>query len=280
MLLHLGRIINMGNITIVTAFYDIGRGDWTPEKGLPHYLQRSTDTYIERFTHLTKLNNEIIVVTTPDIGERLKKIRDDIKIIEYDPFKEFQNLNNKIISVQESVTFKQMIHPSQIKNPEYWSSKYVLVNLLKSHFVNLAIKKNLVTNDTAAWLDFGYCRTEDTLPKSLEWSYDFDPKKVHLFVYKNLKPNRSINEIIALNDVHILGAKIVANKNLWSSMESMMVGAFDMLYANQLVDDDQTLMLICANQKPEMFEQHRIPDHQLGLDPFIIFKDFNTMEKK
>jgi len=269
----------MGNISIVTAFYDIGRGDWTPDKGLPHYLQRSTDTYIERFTHLTKLDNELIVVTTPDIGKRLKEISEKVKIIEYDPFNDFSTHTSKIIGIQESVNFKQMIHPSQVKNPEYWSQKYVLVNLLKSHFVNMAIDAGLVSNNLAAWLDFGYCRGEHTLPKSLKWSYNFDPTKIHLFAYKDLDKQNTLQNIIATNDVHILGAKIVAHKKMWPVMEHKMFGAFDLLYANKLMDDDQTMMLICATQNPELFEQHRIPDHQLGLDPFVIFKNFNTAEK-
>jgi protein YibB len=266
----------MSNITIVTAFFDIGRGEWTPDKGLPHYLQRSTDTYIERFTHLTKLDNEIVVVTTPDIGERLKKIRSDIKIIEYDPFDRFTNISDKIIEIQGLDSYKKMIHPSQIKNPEYWSYKYVLVNLLKSHFVNLAIAHGLVTNDTVAWLDFGYCRSEETLGGAKSWSYDFDPEKIHLFAYKDLDKKTTLPQVIATNDVYILGAKIVANKKLWPYMESMMRGAFDLLYANKVIDDDQTLMLVCTTQNPDAFEQHRIPDHQLGLDPFVIFKDFNV----
>lgn len=269
----------MGNISIVTAFYDIGRGDWTPDKGLPHYLQRSTETYIERFTHLTKLDNELIVVTTPDIGKRLKEINNKVKIVEYDPFAVFGTTTNKIIGIQKSVAFRQLIHPSQAKNPEYWSHKYVLVNLLKSHFVNLAINQGLVTNDMVAWLDFGYCRSEQTLPKSLEWSYDFDPTKIHLFAYKDLKQNDRMERIIATNDVHILGAKIVAHKKLWPVMEKKMFRAFDLLYVSGLMDDDQTLMLICATENPELFQQHRIPDHQLGLDPFVIFKNFNSSEK-
>jgi len=269
----------MSNITIVTAFYDIGRGDWTPDKGLPHYLHRSTETYIERFTHLTKLDNELIVVTTPDIGKRLKEISEKVKIIEYDPFDEFSTHMSKIIGIQESVAFRQMIHPSQIKNPEYWSQKYVLVNLLKSHFVNKAIDAGLVSNNLVAWLDFGYCRSENTLPKSLKWSYDFDPTKIHLFAYKDLDKRNNLQNIIATNDVHILGAKIVAHKKMWPVMESKMFKAFDVLYVNKLMDDDQTLMLICATENPELFEQHRIPDHQLGLDPFVIFKQFNMAEK-
>jgi len=269
---------NMTNITIVTAFFDIGRGDWTPDNGLPEYLQRTTDTYIERFTHLTKLKNEIVVVTTPDIGKMLKCIRDDIKIIEFDPFKQFEEISKKIVTIHNSEIFQNLIHPSQIRNPEYWSEKYVLVNLLKSHFVNMAIQKEMVTNNTIAWLDFGYCRSKSTLPTSLKWSYDFDPTKIHLFSYKDIDTTRKITDIIASNDVHILGAKIVADKKLWLEMETKMFDAFDFLYINGLVDDDQTLMLLCASKEPDKFQLHRIPDHQLGLDPFIIFKYFNNAE--
>jgi hypothetical protein len=153
------------------------------------------------------------------------------------------------------------------------------VNLLKSHFVNLAINQGLVTNDMVAWLDFGYCRSAETLPKSLTWSYDFDPTKIHVFAYKDLDTNNRMERIIATNDVHILGAKIVAHKKLWPVMEKKMFGAFELLYVSGLMDDDQTLMLICATDNPELFEQHRIPDHQLGLDPFVIFKNFNSSEK-
>lgn len=269
---------NMENITIVTAFFDIGRGEWTPDNGLPEYLQRTTDTYIERFTHLTKLENEIVVVTTPDIGKMLKCIRDDIKIIEFDPFTQFKETSEMIIDIHNRESFQKLIHPSQIRNPEYWSEKYVLVNLLKSHFVNMAIQKEMVTNDTIAWLDFGYCRSNNTLPKSLKWSYDFDPTKIHLFSYKDIDINRKVVDIIASNDVYILGAKIVADKKLWPEMQTKMFDAFDFLYINGLVDDDQTLMLLCASKEPDKFQLHRIPDHQLGLDPFIIFKNFNNAE--
>jgi protein YibB len=265
----------MSNISIVTAFYDIGRGDWTPDKGLPSYLHRTTNDYIERFTHLTKLANELIVVTTPDIGVVLKNIRNDIKIIEYDPFIDYAYELNHISMIQNSAEFQQSIRPSQIKNPEYWSSKYVLINILKSHFVNMAIERGLVTNDTVSWLDFGYCRSEDTLPKSLKWSYDFDPSKIHLFDYKDLLPNKTINQIISTNDVHILGAKIVAHKDMWPIMENKIFEVMNLLFTNNLIDDDQTLLLMCSRMYPNLFELHRIPDHQNGSDPFIIFKQFN-----
>ena len=56
----------MSKISIVTAFYDIGRGDWstsTEKNGgpLPHYLQRSVDKYIDHFTRMCEIDTEIIV---------------------------------------------------------------------------------------------------------------------------------------------------------------------------------------------------------------------------
>lgn len=263
-------------ITIVTAFYDIGRGDWTPDKGLPHYLQRTTDTYIERFSHMAQLENEIIVFSTADIIERLKPLRGErpTKWIIFDALLKHENLIRDIHSIQKSESFQNLIHPQQRLNPEYWNPEYVLVNFLKSIFVNMAIQNGLIQTELAAWLDFGYCRTPDKIPASKKWSYDFDVNKMHLFNYKDYD-NKPIPEIISTNDVYILGAKIVGGISAWPKFESAMRESLLMLGSNGLIDDDQTLMLMSTIKHPDLFELHKIPDHQFGLDPFVIFSDFN-----
>lgn len=263
-------------ITIVTAFYDIGRGDWTPDKGLPHYLQRTTDTYIERFSHMAQLENPIVVFSTPDIIEKLKPLRGDrpTKWVSFDIFNKYDNLIKEIYNIQKSENYQSMIHPSQRLNPEYWNPHYVVVNFLKSVFVNLAIKYNMVDTDLVAWLDFGYCRTADKVPKSKRWSYDFDIEKMHLFNYKDYD-DTPIQRIISTNDVFILGAKIVGGKSAWPKFETLMKDSLVELGQNGMVDDDQTLMLMSTIKQPDLFELHKIPDHQLGLDPFVIFSDFN-----
>lgn len=48
------------SITIVTAFFDIGRGDWSVENGHPNYLQRSNEKYFKYFSNLAQLENEMI----------------------------------------------------------------------------------------------------------------------------------------------------------------------------------------------------------------------------
>lgn len=266
----------MSNITIVTAFYDIGRGEWTPDKGLPHYLHRTTETYIERFSSMAQLDNQIIVFSTPDIIEKLKPLntKNNIVFVHFDIFKQYEHLRQVIQNVQKSDSFQTMINPSQRLNPEYWNADYVLVNFLKATFVSLAIKYNIVKNDLVAWLDFGYCRTPDKIPPSKSWSYDFDVNKMHLFNYMDYD-GLDIKTIIANNIVYTLGAKIVGGKEVWPQFEDLMADNLKQLLNNSMVDDDQTIMLMSTIVKPELFELHRIPDHQKGLDAFVVFQDFN-----
>ena len=130
----------MPNISIVTTFYDIGRGDWTPDKGLPHYLHRTTDTYVERFGHLATLENEITIFTSEDLIPKVKELRGDrpTNIIPVDYYKCFIEARNKISKVQRSEDYQSKINPYEKRNPEYWSADYVLVNALKSTFINNA----------------------------------------------------------------------------------------------------------------------------------------------
>ena len=98
---------------------------------------------------------------------------------------------------------------------------------------------------------------------------------MHLFNYKDYD-GVDIGHIIANNIVYILGAKIVGGKAVWKEFEDLMVTQLENLMNTKLVDDDQTLMLLATIMKPAIFEFHRIPDHQLGHDPFVMFSQFNN----
>ena len=267
----------MNKISIVTAFFDIGRGEWTPDKGLPHYLQRSTDVYIERFSYLLNLDTDITVYTSADLVDTLTELTlgklAKTTIIGFD-LNQFDTIKHNISDIQQSELFKNNISPYQIRNPEYWNPDYVLVTNLKAYFVDLSIKNGLTINDTVAWIDFGYCRSEQNIPKSNSWQYNFDVNKIHLFAYKPYD-GKDIFDIVSTNDVYILGAKVVAHKSMWPIMTELMKLSQDKLFKNNFVDDDQGLWLISSLEKPDLFELHAIPDHQLGGDPFVLFNEFN-----
>jgi len=274
----------VSDITIVTAFFDIGRGNWTKsmEKHggpLPHYLERSNDVYIERFSHLCKLDNELIVYTSEEIAPRLEKIGDDLgktnlKIVSIDFATAFAEPRAEVRAIMDDPDFPAKISPHQIRNPEYWSEDYVMVTSLKAFFVADAIERGIVTHQMVSWLDFGYCRDETALAGKTSWSYDFDPTKIHMW---NCEPinaadaNTEIVRAVTQNQVLIFGAMVVAHRGYWSQLSNAMISALQMLMANNLVDDDQGLWLICYLGNPEAFELHAL-DYS---NPFIVFKDYN-----
>ena len=268
----------MNKISIVTAFFDIGRGDWTPDKGLPHFLERSNDVYIERFKTLTRLENDITVFTSPDLVRTLQKEIEDRKNVTIVPYDLLHNNKDDLIKVskiQKSESFRSRVNPQQILMPEYWSPHYVVVTNLKAFFVQLAIEKNLPKNEMVSWIDFGYCRRPTQIPDSCKWEYNFDPNFIHLFNYKTLTPPKTINDAVLDNDVYILGAKAVAHKNKWKKMAELMQKSKEELEKNEMVDDDQGLWLLSTILSPEDFKFHRIPDHQLGYNPFVLFNNYN-----
>jgi protein YibB len=261
------------NITIVTAFFDIGRGDWTPDKGLPHYLHRTTDTYFERFGHMAKLQNKIIVYCSSEHVDKIKELREDrpTEILVVDFPNSFQELRNAVSTVQKNPEYLKKINPMQVRNPEYWSADYVVVNALKSTFVNRAIQMGYVETDLVAWLDFGYCREASTTNGVTKWQYPFNKEKIHFFNVRNYEGS-FILDIIANNIVHTHGSMIVADKTMWPTLEALIHHSINELLKNNLIDDDQTLMLMSYLQKPELFELHPIKEES----PFIIFKEYQS----
>ena len=99
----------------------------------------------------------------------------------------------------------------------------------------------------------------------------FDKEKIHFFNIKDYVDGTYIQDIIANNDVHITGPCIVAGKDMWPTLEALVYHSITELIKNDLIDDDQTLLLMSYLQKPEIFELHRVS----GDDWFVAFKEYN-----
>lgn len=261
------------DITIITAFFDIGRGEWTTDRGFPHYLERSTETYFERFSHLAKLENEIFVFACKDHFNRIADLRQDrpTTIFEFDLNSEAQDLRERIELVYATPDYQRLINPRQRPNPEYWCADYVIINLLKSTFACMAGVQ--AKNDMLAWVDFGYCRTPETLAGVKHWRYPFNPDLIHMFKLKDYVPGTGIHDMIANNDVHITGPCIIASKKNWRELEFMVLEGVRSLLENFLIDDDQLFLLLSYLSRPELFELHQVsPDNW-----FTVFRDYNEV---
>lgn len=261
----------MESPTIITAFFDIGRGEWNNG---PAYLNRTTDQYFQNFERLLKLTNPIVVHTSWNLQDRFRNYQ-------------FQHPNLTVICWENwrkdiwpeffepiKVAQKALQHTvKQPWNPEYWNVDYVMVNMLKSYFVNYSIELGFVKTEMAAWIDFGYARKDEDVPSNL-WMYTFDPKKIHMFTIKqNCPPFMNLLSIIENNDVWITGCHIVASKKHWRDlMEAVYFNIKDLLSRN-LIDDDQTILYMCYCLNSKLFEIHKIDPN----DWFCIFRKFNNV---
>jgi protein YibB len=254
----------MSDITIVTAFFDIGRTEWTGVvngRQLPHYIPRSTDTYFSYFENLSKIKNDMVIFTSNDLVEKIKAIRDKnapnsvthvVGVNLADSTKAIKPIIQMVQSQPEYADL--MVDPHM---PEYWNADYVLVNFMKTDFVNHAYDVGLITTELAAWIDFGYARDDKTIPDNGVWKYSFDPKKMHYF-NKIPLDTRPIFDITRTNTVYIMGCHIVGGKDAWTKHQKYTYDTFVSLVRCGLIDDDQTVMLMNYRMNPNDFELHPI----------------------
>lgn len=266
----------MSEIRIVTAFFDIGRGQWD------NWAKRTDEQYFYCFSRLAQMKNYMYIFTEPKYVNKVKEIRnfygllDKTEIIEvsdfFSPPYTFKTVAwyGKVSEVLKKDGFSSF--PSDPSCPEYWSPEYIIVNYAKADFVDYVVKKYKHNQDTQlAWIDFGYVRDDSLLPQSRYWSYNF-PNKINVFNIKELD-NRSLIDIIKTNTVYFQGCHIVAKAKNWTAFSYDMFTSLSKLLEVDLVDDDQTGILMSYRRTPHAFHSHYIDTSKNGW--FVIFKEFN-----
>jgi hypothetical protein len=268
------------DITVVTAFFDIGRGNLPNEKHgrvLPHYQHRSVDTYFQFFNNLAKLENDMVIYTTPNFVETVYNIRkshgleDKTNVVSIDSYLPggFEPVKSKIQEIMDDPNYYgKVVNPQLI---EYWHADYVLVNIFKSLYVEHAIESGFVKNYLTAWIDFGYVRDSTTIPPCNRWTYPFDKTKIHLFNQYPIDQKRPIDSIIYTGDVYVQGCHIVAGTEKWKLFKDLILSNLNVLLNHKLIDDDQTLLLMSYLSNPEEFELHEADPN----DWFRIFRKYN-----
>lgn len=270
----------MNDITIVTAFFDIGRGEWTnPVHGrpMPHYIPRTTETYFSYFENLSKIKNDMVIYTSSDMADKIKSIRDrnapdaltSVVAIDFnESTKAMRNVVQKIQSRPEYADL--MIDPHM---PEYWNADYVIVNFMKTDFVNNAYDNGFINTELAAWIDFGYARDDKTIPKNGIWKYNFDPTKMHYFNKIPIDERRPIFDIIRTNTVYIMGCHIVGGRSAWKNNLKLSYRNLSSMIRCGLIDDDQTILLMNYKDDPTNIELHHIDAEKNGW--YVVMQNFN-----
>ena len=241
---------------VVTGFIDIGRDNWSRNrvglKKVPRFLDRNVDTYIESFNRLIQLKNQILVFGETDLKMKLGTLPSNVKFIDLGQnyLSQHQELLNEISRVQRNPIFRKLIKDPRM--PEYWSPEYILVNFLKATFVNKAISDYLDSKKTFAWIDFGYAKDFTKIPTSEPWMVPITDK-LEIFAFEDPLLARPVFQYTRENKVVIQGCHIVGSTSSWREFKVLMDFAIMAFLSVGMIDDDQGLMLLAVQKKPEIF---------------------------
>lgn len=245
-------------ITIVTAFFNIGRESWGN-------FARDNKKYIEYFRFWARIQNKVIIYTDPGMADAIREVRKDFhredrtEIIVIDDVTQF---DLKVFQAME----KALAHPLAVKfrsmpnNPESHNAYYNYIMYMKSLLVQDAIRRGLATG-MVAWLDFGYNHGGQYYIRPEEfdflWTTDMPDDKIHMFNINEID-DTPIFEIVRNMEVYIIGTLLLGNYILWDEMVRLCREAVLALAMCGFSDDDQTVNLMIYRKNPDLFILHKV----------------------
>lgn len=242
----------MAEINLVTAFFDIGRGNWG-------HAARGTDKYLNYFKHWAQINNKLVIYADQNTGEKALEIRQQFGLLDKTRLIVIDDVRNCDSELYEAIksTMKNKYswyfhHRLQV--PESWNYNFNYVVTLKPYFVSDAIKRGLVSGNIA-WIDFGFDHGGENYPNSndfnLTWDNDFD-YAIYVATYRKLD-NRPIVNVVNTGSSYFRGGIIIAPSALWGNLWDLWRESAMQMSACGLADDDQTVMLMAYRKHPELF---------------------------
>jgi len=230
-------------ITLVTAFFDIGRADYK-------LGARSNDEYFLFFDFWARIRNNLIIYCAPTDVHRIWEIRAKyhrerntyiipvVDIYDIEP-----EIYQKMKIVENSTAFKEFryVYDAVSNHADY---DYLM--LLKYWFLRDTARNYSEMESTLAWLDFGYNHGGDhyTDPKDFDfqWSYNFD-NKINMFCLSSPDQMAAIDSLQFQKDCFI-GHTVVSPRSLADKLWKYVKEAMNALLSLDCIDDDQQLLLM------------------------------------
>lgn len=250
------------DISIVTAFFDLGREDWKVESGKKSPFQRSTDHYFEYFSHLARLKNPMVIFVAPEHRLRVLELRRKAgleritHIFSVSDLFQVPALKVLAAEVQSKMTPSLRAWTRFPKSPEYNYSNYVILDALKSIFINTAIDAEVVRTEQVAWVDFGYARDEKCFDTTKPWRFD-GGGKINLFHMRPID-DLPIFRVVQRGYVYFQGGCKIGPISAWPAFSEAIDHSLASLLKADLVDDEQTLLLMAWRANPDFYRIHAV----------------------
>ncbi|MCR8676797.1 protein YibB [Campylobacter sp. S4:11] len=260
-------------ITIVTAFYNIGR------------TTRGNDQYLSYFDFWSGLKNYVVIYTTEDMKELILEKRKQhhlegkttIIVKELNEF-DFQTLNK----IKETFkNYNQALHRKNPNNIECISPLYCYLMYLKPFFICDAIERGIVS-ENIMWLDFGFNHgdsffiNKDQFRFLLEKQENIINDKINFFSIKDQEAN-TIPEIYYNMEPFLIGGLIYGSNRAWSSFKKNLYECMQCFLSFNIVDDDQIMFLWCTRNYPQNYNIVRCYEWFDSLFNFIPKEIKNTI---
>ena len=274
----------MKNITIITAFFDIGRGSLKESSQV-----RSNNQYFEYFKFWCKIKNNLVVYTQSEYAYKVREIRkefgleDKTIVIEIDDIFEIcGTLYERMYNISKREDFNQFrYYTNALSN----RADYNYIMLMKYWCMKDAVDRSL-TDEQVAWIDFGFNHGGKYFTESnefdFEWKWTFE-HKIQLFSLREVEEVSSINSLQMQFDT-IMGPIIICPKDLCCDLWNLVKNAMEALLMLDCIDDDQQLLLMAYKHKPELFAVNRStwfePLKLYGGEHLTIRENTGVMERK
>ena len=189
-------------ITLVTAFFPIGRGEWTGK------AQRSDDKYFKYFQHWARIHNDLVVYTTPENAERIRQIRLSFGRTNTQVYivNDLEDIDKSMYTLMHDVGKHYPKYSLFPDKPEVSNPIYDFVMYTK--FWCLAQASTVAATNKIAWIDFGFDHGgeyyKDNQWFDRTWNYTRPNGKVALFQIRELPSDPIFDCITASNWILIM----------------------------------------------------------------------------
>lgn len=268
-------------ITLVTAFFDIGRSDWNS------YFKRDTDTYINSFLNFMDTDYHMVIFMDSRYIEIIPKMKNKI-LIPIDISFLHEHCSWKYLKVDRSIMdsekYKKLVHNRIILgHGENISSEYNLINHSKIDFIKYAKDHSLIP-DYACWVDFGYhnaiCHNDpNNFPIHCLDSTKFNQTRSSFCIMSIPNEYDPFNILVSAPDI-FTGSFYGIPGNCINTLHTFYHESLQELYNLGISDDDQHVWLHCFSKHPELFHLTLFDSWPNGLKYFENKWDRYSLIKK
>lgn len=249
------NLVKEKEITLVTAFFDIGRKDFNS-------IPRTNQEYLNYFKVWGKMKNKIVVYTNSTMAKEVKKYREEWGLLDKTIIIEMENeleIEKEILEqMKEISTNEYFLNYRKIKNAISNNYKYDYIMLLKYWCLYDAVKNKYV-NGIVSWMDFGFNHLDDcyTNPEefNFEWKTELE-EKIHLFTLGEIT-TKPIFELVRTLEDNVMGCLIILPSKYCEEFWKLVLQSMNELLNVGFIDDDQLLLVMAYRKHPEIFELHK-----------------------